>query len=227
MLFGLKGTRLMDVAGDGDSGNSGTAAEAVPPVVDDVSAELPNAAVKSHPLFQKLAQETAALRKAEADRQAADEAARAEAERKALEERGNYDEAIQQRDAEIARIKAEHAAEVQSLRLSSELARAGFDNDTFIKGAIVGYDAETHGEISEYVQTLAADENNAPFLATIGTGPTNEPTPRAPGKPPVNGGDKTDWNAVAAMEKSDDPQKRREARELLRRYRETHGKYPY
>ncbi len=185
--------------------------------------EISNADVKGHELFQKITAELGALRNEKAERAAADEKATKDAELKKAAEEGRFEDALKQRDTELEKLKADYARDILNRDLQNEMLKAGFQNGMFISGAVAGYNTEM-GSIVEYVDGLAKDEVNKAFLGHADTG-RNPPPP--PGKPAVNGGKVPNWDEVKSWETGTDPEKKKQARELISAYRKEHDEYPY
>ena len=193
-----------------------TEAEATP--------QISNAEIKAHPLFSKLTSELAELRRADAERKAAEEQAKKEAELKKAEAEGRYQDALKQRESELEALRAAHSKELLDRDLTTEMLKAGFGNEIFLRGAVSAYDADKW-TVSEYVASLAGDDANKAFLASSGgAGRASLPEP---GKPPVNGSKQhISAEQLKAMEASSSLEERQKAREDLRAYRLEHGKYP-
>ncbi len=218
MRFGIERRPLCDEADD-DKGGSGEAPPA--DALDDVGSTISNADVKAHPLFKKLTDDLAERNKADADRKAADEAAQADAEQKRLKDEGKFEEAIKlEKDGREADARA-HALELQVRDLELAITKTGFTNDTFIRGAVAGFDPDK-GTIEDYAKHLAENEVNKAFLGEI-TDP-GKPTP--PGKPP--GGKQGALNArqIKALKNSSDPAERRRGIKILEDYFDAHGQLP-
>ncbi len=212
-----------DDQGAGGTGGDGGGASQI---------DVDNAAIKASPLFQKLTAELKTEREGrevlaqeKADRQAAETAKAEEAEQERLRKDGLFDEAEAKYKAADEKKDAAHAAELQTRDIEAALLKANFRNETFVKGAVTGYNAETDGTIEEYVTALAADEVNAAFI--VAPGKEGDPPPKPPGKNTVIGAGKTNWEEVKAWENSDNREERIKAGKLISEYHNTHGEYPY
>jgi len=142
---------------NGDTGTTGvTTDNNQEPVVS-------NSDIKKSPLFQKLAEENARLKAAEDKRRQDEAAAATEAERKKLEGKQRYEEALATQksdfEARIAKLERQNTEK----DLTNELLRTGFKNSVFNAGAIKGFDPDK-STVEEYVKALAEDEANKIFL---------------------------------------------------------------
>lgn len=210
MLFGYKG-RLMapEEGGAGASGGAGGVGDA-----DTDKKETPalsNSDVKKHPLFLKVTEQLAALTAAEEKRKQDEAAAKTEAERKKLEGKAQYEEALANQEKEFKAKLAELEKGILEKDLTNELLRAGFKNSVFNDGAIHGYTAEK-GTVSEYVKALSEAEENKIFLDTgKGAGPKRKDV----GTPTSNTKQMTPAELTAAL-KDPDPKVRAQARQQAR-----------
>lgn len=180
-----------------------------------------NADVKEHPLFKKMTAQLAQFQQAEKDRASRDAQAQKEAEIKALEAKGEYEAALTQQKSEMERLVAQHEREILHRDLQSELFKQGFNNDLFVKGAITGYDAETHGDINAYVEALANDEANKGFLST-GTGRQVHDAAGL-GRPAASGSMPLTGKRLLEYKNSPDPEKRAQYRKVAGEYFDKHG----
>ncbi|MHC5062112.1 MAG: hypothetical protein ACYTFK_13690 [Planctomycetota bacterium] len=137
----------------------------------------PNQDFRNSELAQKTFSELKQLREEMAKIKDKEKTAQAEAERKRLEEEGNYKAALAQQEAELKKVKEQFAQERLQGNLKTELLKAGVTNDMFVKGAMADYSGDLDG-IAEYVTGLKSDESNAVFFGDI----------KNPGIPPANGG---------------------------------------
>ncbi len=186
---------------------------------------LSNADVKASPLFQKLASELKEMRAADEARRIEDDAAKQAAEIKKLESEGKYSDAIKARDAELETVKQSHTKQLLEMSLTSEMIKAGFINDNFIKGALTQYNDEQ--TISEYVEALTNDEGNKPFLAAA----IGRQRHDAPGAPKITG--KTGAltvQEIREMQRQDADggslEQREKVRAYLLKHYEQHGALP-
>lgn len=170
--------------------------------------ELSNNDVKSHPLFQKLTEQLSEFQRKEQERAAAEEKAAREAELKKAEEEGKWQDIVKMREQEIENLRASYAKDMLERDLKTELVRAGFSNDVFLKGAIGSYSGDPEG-VTEYVEQLKADAGNAVFLNQAQQAANSTPAP--PSTPTITGTKLSDAKIVA-MEKSSDPAERAQAR---------------
>lgn len=177
-----------------------------------------NRDIKESELFRKLASENAEMKRAQEEREEADKKAQSEAEIKAMEDKGQFEEALKLRDAEIERLKETHSKEILNRDLTTELLKAGFNNDTFLAGAVAGFDS--NGNIAEYVKSLVGNETNKPFLG--GTKAALTP----PGTPSV-GGSASPMAASQIKElQNGSLDDRAKARDYLKKYYAQNGKMP-
>lgn len=183
-----------------------------------------NKDVKDSALFQKLATENAALKKTETDRQEAADTAAAAAEEKRLKDAGLFDEAAELHKKTVDDLNATHAAELQSRDLETELLKAGASNPNFMRGSVVGYDAEKDGSIADYVKVLKEDETNKDFFGGTVV-PTREAQDEA-ARAAITGA-KPNWDKIKVMETSDDRKERIQARAALAQYRKDNPGKPY
>lgn len=168
-----------------------------------------NSDVKNHELFLKVTEELSQLRREKQEQAEAKEKAEREAAVKKAEEEQNWKALVEMREKELDQVKAQHNQQLLTMSLRAELARAGFNNDVFLRGAIAAYDGDAD-DVSDYVASLVADEGNKPFMASAQT----PSAPTAPSTPTVTGGI-VNKAKVVAMEKSSDPAERAKAREYL------------
>lgn len=147
--------------------------ETAPPV------EPTNSDFKNTPAYQAMAKQIAEMKKAEEDRLAAEQSAAQEAQRKELEAKGEYEKLLAMQKQQIEQMQKEHFAEILKRDLKTALIQSGATNDMFIAGAIAGY---KEGDISEYVKSLAAAEQNKAFFGSM----ERQPVP-PPGGGPVGG----------------------------------------
>lgn len=156
-------------------------------------AKLSRADVESHPMVGGLKSQLAEL-KAELDLlRSKKETEKEQAERTALEERGQYEAVKSKYEADLAATKREFEAYKVSTGVEAALLRAGATNKMFISGAIANYDKET--PVEDYVTALAADESNAPMFAQPGQAP-RQPMPSPPAGRPATGVTKLDYSQI-------------------------------
>jgi hypothetical protein len=197
------------------------AGEAAPKPEPTETTPLSNADAKNLPWVQEMGKELKALREEKAARLAAEEQSRKEAEIKKAEAEGRYEDAMKAKQAEIDSINAKYKTELTQRDVTAELLKAGFKNETFLRGAVTGYDAEK-STIADYVAELAKDEANKMFLGEA-VAPVLTPPTGSPGTGPPKA---LTVEQLHALENSTDREERKKAREYLRQYREKHGKYP-
>jgi hypothetical protein len=178
------------------------------------TAQPSNAEIKNSDLFQKVAAEAGELRREKAERLTAEDATKKDAETKRLAEEGRFEEALKQKETEVETLKRQHEGQLRERDLGNELLKAGFNNDTFVRGAVNGYNPEG-GTIADYVQALAADEGNKAFLSN---GQGRQPhTP--PGNPNVtNPGTPLNYESAKALSLSGTPEEKTRAREFLSKH---------
>ena len=162
------------------------------------------------------------LKKAEIDRVSAAEQAKKKDDLEKLKAKGEFEDVIKTLESQIEDVNKRHGYELQQRDIRNELLRAGFSNEQFILGSIVGYKPDGDYTISDYVDKLAKDTVNAAFLGTVSI--------REPKDPPIgvgSMGSKPDWNQVKMWENSNDKNERSKARELIKEHRKVTGEYPY
>jgi hypothetical protein len=176
--------------------------------------------VKEDPLFKKVKSELGALKAQVADEQKKQQEEQAAAEIERVKQTGQFDEALKKHALKLEQMEASHKAELLRRDLTTELIRAGAQNEVFIRGAVSSYNGEA--DIAEYVDSLASNEQHSIFF-----GKTESPrqTVRSPSKVTPTGG-VVNWEQVRSMEKSEDPTKKSEARQLLTDYFVRHGEMP-
>jgi hypothetical protein len=198
----------------GETQNQPTEPPAAPPESGAPPAEggISNAELKSNPVFQKMASELGRLQKAEADRTAADTAAKQKAEQDALTAKGDFEAAMKLKDTQLADIQKNHAKELLERDLKLELSNTGFRNEMFVNGAVGSFTGESAG-IADYVKELAAKEENKGFLGTATEKRGTLPEPNKPGSPtPTMSVDE----ARRLSKESEDPKVRQSARDVLK-----------
>lgn len=211
---GAQGTSDIDVA------ETQTVQESTGEQADD----LRNADIKSHPLFVKMTKQLSALQQAEAERQAAADKAKREAKIAEAQAKGEFEKALQLKDEEYTRELSVLKAQVLKKDLTTELLGVGFTARA-AKFLATEYDAEKHESPEAFARACVEDEGNAQFLSAPASDP-RKPSP--PNASPVSGTTgKINWEEVRAWETGDDPEKKKKARELLRKFREETGRYPY
>lgn len=173
--------------------------------------EVDNNAVKNSPLFQKLAQQLADRERADQERADAEAQAAAEANQKALIEQGRFEESLALKTAELESVKEKHSRELLEIQIKNRLYKAGFGNDTFINGAVLGYNPED-GDIDSYVSAIESDESNNPFK----TAQVFKPNPPN-GTHVSNVSVTTSHEDLKQLSKSDSAEVRAQARAQLRK----------
>lgn len=135
-------------------------------------------------------------------------------EKKALEE-GKFKEVIESLKNEKTALETK----IYHSSVRDKLREAGMRSSLAINGAIRSA-PENADELEAWIDKLKADY---PTEFEKPAQPTPQPNPGVPssGNAPVN------WEEVKAWEKAQDRDKRKQARELLKAYREENGKYPY
>lgn len=178
-----------------------------------------NAQAKALPWVQDL------MKKAKdgEDLKAQQEQAKVDAEQKRLKDAGLFDEAAKLHKDTIDALESKHTAELQNRDLTTELLKAGFTNEIFLKGSVLGYNAENNGSILEYVAALATDEANKAFL---GSGvPVRDP--KDPPTPAGTSGSSLGNAQLRALANSDKPEDRLKAATYLKDYVNAHkGQFP-
>ena len=178
--------------------------------------EITNKQVKSHPLFQQLAQQVAELTKKDDERIKADEQARVEKEARKLEEKQQYEQATQLKIDEavkkaVEESDARHAADLKRSEAKIELVRLGFANEKFLKGALTDFDPAQ--EAAEFAKSIFEDEANKPFLNAAGG---TKPKPPDPHDPPIGSSGEISKEKLLAMRNSSDPEERKKSFEITR-----------
>jgi hypothetical protein len=163
----------------------------------------------------------AKYQKAEADRKEAEANAQKQAEMEKAKAEGRWKDAEKMHAEALKSLEEQFAAKILERDLGLEMAKAGFSNKKFVKGAISDYNPEEHTSPEDYVKALMADEENKPFLST---GKPN--VPAAPGKPGFGGGEPMNKEKYRAMQKSDDPKERAAAQKYVADYFDKHNALP-
>lgn len=173
---------------------------------------------RKRPEVQRAWAEIKELRDRLSKRDEDEKAAKAKAEREALESKGQYDAVKAQLEKDLAESKAAHAREVTALRIEAELARAGLTNTLAIRGAVASYDGKT--EIAEYV--AAVQKENAALFAKPGiAGSGTPPQGAASGAPRED-----DIASLQAQLRDRDPKVSKAAAQKLEAYVLKHGAPP-
>ena len=199
--------------------------------MEDSVPAISNAELKAHPVFQKLASKLSSYEQREAERKAeaqqkaeAEEVAKRDEELKTLEEQSRFKEALEMREREIEKIRADSQTKIVGLKLENQLIAEGYKNKYFLKGVISDFKGDEDA-IAEYVKAITDDESNKVYMG--GASEERSLTP-PPGVGSVSQTSKTmPVETLKAMEKSADREERIKARKILREYRNKHGKYPY
>lgn len=202
---------------------------------EDSANVISNADLKSHPVFQKLASKLANYEKAEderrdAERRQAEEAEvkKRDEELKKLEEESRFKEALEMRERELEKVRNDARKQILGLKLENSLIGEGYKNPYFLKGVISGFDGD-EAALQDYVQKITNDEANRIFKESQAAGATID----EPGLRPPSAGNVAQTSTtmpvekLRAMEQSSDRNERMKARQILKEYREKHGKYPY
>lgn len=197
----------------------------------DDQGQMSNAEFKKTPTYLAMANKIAALEKAESDRVAAEEQAKRQKEIDDAKAKEDWEKAsaLDKEESERKIQAAEERAFTAEIRAA--LANKGVKvTDAFAKVARIEYDAEKHGTVDALVDDLEKREEYAGFFAQANADKGRSPI-KTPAGTPVSGGT-TPWDdatiaKVRAMETGDDPEKAKEARKLIREYRNVHGEYPY
>lgn len=199
--------------------NAAPAAPATEPVAAPPTDPAPSFD-REHPAFRAVTKQVEEERQARAALQAQldeildkEKKAQEEAERKSLEEKGQYDQIIKQKEAEIAAMKEAQKAQMLASSLQIALLAEGVTNDLFIKGAVASYTGDEKG-IAEFVAGLKSDPKNAPAFGIV------QEQPRQ-GLPPANSGAPAssaavNWQTIKADLR--DPAKADAAAAALKKY---------
>jgi len=192
----------------------------------DNGEKMSNPDVKTHPLFLKMTSQVAELNKKIEERDAADKESKTKADQSKLLEEKNFTELLASKESEfkaklttLEQQLTEKDQQITKKDLKIALTGKGFANETFLNGAVAGYDLETHGDFAKYAETLAADEANAAFLNSMQTPRKGRPNANVPNPPTVT----LTPAELNAQLKSDDPKKRAEARKIAMTNWETKG----
>jgi len=203
------------------NGQDSVAQPTEPAEIEPTEAEVD---VRSHKAFKAV---TSQLSEARAKLEAiqAEQRQKAETEeRQKLEEQGRYQELLAKRETEIEDTKKRYDREILQRDIKDALRDAGASNNIFMSGAIASYNGDRDG-IKEYIDTLKEEESNKYFFGIVDNLPVGH-------SPPTHGTASTrstnvNWSQVKAWESGSDPEKRKEARMLIRDYKEKNGEYPY
>ena len=204
-----------------DDQNNGNQTEGKPTENNADEGGFSNADWKAHPLTNKLTAELNQYREREQKRIAEQEKAQKEAEIKNLADKERFDEAVKLYENRVAEMETAHKAELLKRDLGFELAKAGFNNDTFIKGAISSFDSEKFETPTAYVDALKSDENNKMFLSAF-----SKSLPPEPGKPGLSGNAPLSKEKIRAMQQSSNKEDRDKVRQYLKDYFARNNKLP-
>ncbi len=182
---------------------------------------LSNAEAKQLPWVQEQFAELKALRAEKAERETAAAKASQEAELEKLQKEQRFDDALklQKQQADTEKLQAEQ--QMLKMELKYSLATAGF-TERGIDLLTNEYTPEA-GNIVEYVQTAKDNERNKILLSE--TGFKNKPASPDPVSMTGSAGAMTPEQAKA-MERSDNPEDQKRAREYMEAYYKQHRKFP-
>ncbi len=174
---------------------------------------------KDDPKYVAMSKQLAEYRDADTARKEAETTAKREAEAQKLKDEGRFDELEANHVKELDTMKALHDKAMLEMKIRNELLKVKFENDIFINGAIVAYNAEEFGNVSAYVETLKSDEANKAFLAgsdgrTVHTPPAATPGGTTAGE--IRG------QKIREYADSDDPEKIKIARDIKKAYFDKH-----
>jgi hypothetical protein len=196
--------------------------EPTEPTTPAEPAQPSNSDIKGSELFQKVTGELAALKAEKAEREQAEADAKTKAEQEALTAKGDFETALKMEREKMATMEKTHKRELLQRDLTSELLKAGFQNDTFISGAVGGYNAEA-GDVATYVQSLADNESNKVFLNSVQ--PQRERLPETGQL--NNSGTAITLEQARQMKNSDNPEQRLQAAQFMREHWiKNNGKLP-
>ena len=172
--------------------------------------------IRSHKLFKQVCAETKELREKLQALEGKEQEEQAKRQRAELESKGEYEQILAQKEAEIESIRKAHSDKILEMEINNRLLKNGANNDLFIKGAIASYDGDLEG-ISDYVGSLVSAESNAHIFGV------NDKSSAQKGTQKVTPGSRatTDWAQVKADLSS--PQKASGAARLLETYIRDHG----
>lgn len=178
---------------------------------------LSNSDVKSHPLFKKLTSQLSEMNSKFEQRETAEKAEKTAAEQAKLLEEKNFTELLTVKEnefkaklAELEQANAEKEKLITKKDLTIALTGKGFQNETFLDGAVARYNAEKHGDFTAYADALASDESNAALL-NAAVAKSKVPDVRVPTTPTATMTPKE----LKAMLHHKDLEKRAAAREIV------------
>jgi len=179
-----------------------------------------NSQAKELQWVKDMGAELKALKDKDAAREAADADAASKAEQDKLTAAGKFDEAKALYEQRIKDTDATHKAELAKRDLKAELAMAGFEKRG-VDLLTTEYDAKTSGSIADYVKAALADDGNKPFIGKT----------RLQFRPPTEvvegGGTGSLTNEqIRAMQKSAKQEDRLAAQAYLSRYYDEHKGFP-
>ena len=189
----------------------------IEPTGDDGGGQPSNNEWKNDARTQRITKQLADLQRKDEERKAAAEKARRDADLKRAEDEGRYKDALAQVEKEKESLAKQHAREIEKRDLENKLLGNKFEDRHFIDSVMSKYDSKEHGTIDEYVKELASNEANHKYMLQSDGKPTGPVIP--PGKLPTGGSMKgVNPAEIKAMQRSNDPKQRAEARRFLKEY---------
>ena len=150
-------------------------------VVETQVAELSANDIRSNELFIKQAKLASSYKAKLEQYENNQKQAEVEAQTKVLEEKGQYDLLLQQREQEFAKLRTSFEQDLTKEKLTNALLLKGVNNKVALKLALVDYDYETGIDgISEFVDSFMTNEDHQIFFQT------QEQPMGKPGPSPVN-----------------------------------------
>ena len=175
--------------------------------------DLTNSDVREHAKFKAVIKELSELKQANADRTAAEEQSKKDADVKKAEGELRYKDALELRQKEYDTLKAAHAKEIQHRDVTTELMKHGFTNDLFLKGAVAGFDPGK-GSIEDFAKGVVEDDANKQFLPSTDERKALKP----PGHTPATGSKQMSSEQIKAMQQSNKQEDRLAAVKYLEDY---------
>jgi len=201
---------------------------AAPPAATPPAQHDPALNIRETPAFRAVTKQVEEERKAREALQAQlneildkEKKAQEAAERKALEEKGEYQTLLAKKEAELKAITDAHARAMVESKLNVRLLSEGAKNETFILGAIAGFRGDAD-KIDEYVAELKAKEGNALFFGITPDQPAQGLPAAQSGTPATSA--KVDVRQIKQDLK--DPKKAAAASKALTDYYAVHGEMP-
>jgi hypothetical protein len=139
--------------------------------------------VQEHPAFKAITRQLTETRATLDAIKRADEDRKRKEEQSRLESEGKYKEVLAQKDAELAKLKADADAEVKRINLKYALAQSGLRSEIAVNGALATYlSGDGSQTIDDFVSALKKDPANKALF-----GAATQPQSDA-GAPAIAGG---------------------------------------